>query len=312
MTTIEFIAIGVLQALLVLLCAPLYSGLSRVLRAKMHNRRGPSIFQNYRDIAKLMKRQMVVSEQANWIFKFTPYFSMGAMLLLSMIIPVLITRSPLGTIGDLIFVIYFFALSRFFFSLSGMDSGSTFGGIGGRRELLLSVLVEPVMLLSLFVMALLAKSTNLGVISTKISSGLIIYNPSVWLGMLAFAFATFVEMGKLPFDVGEAEQELQEGPLSEYSGHSLAIMKWGLNMKQLTLVALFLAVYFPYGSMSDLSISGLASALFLFLLKVTIVFILVSIFENAMARVRFMKASTITWTALGAGILSFVFYLANV
>jgi len=312
MTSVELITIGIFQALLVLICAPLYSGLSRVLRAKMHNRRGPSIFQNYLDIAKLMKRQMVIAEQSSWIFKFTPYFSMAAMLLLAMMIPILIMRSPFGTIGDLIFVIYFFALSRFLFSLSGMDTGSTFGGIGGRRELLLSVLVEPVMMLSLFVMALLAKSTNLGVISTKISTGQIIYNPSVWLGMLAFGFATFVEMGKLPFDVGEAEQELQEGPLSEYSGHSLAVMKWGLYMKQMTLVALFLAVFFPYGSMSTLSFSGLASALLIFLLKLTFIYALMSVFENAMARVQFMKASTITWTALGAGILSFVFYLANV
>jgi hydrogenase-4 component C len=312
MISAELIAIGIIQGLLVLTCAPLYSGLSRVLRAKMHNRRGPSIFQNYRDIAKLMRRQVVVTEQAGWIFKFTPYFSMAAMLLLAMMIPILVLSSPFGTIGDLIFVIYFFALSRFLFSLSGMDTGSTFGGIGGRRELLLSVLVEPVMMLSLFVMALLAKSTNLGVISTKIATGQIIYNPSVWLGMLAFAFATFVEMGKLPFDVGEAEQELQEGPLSEYSGRSLAVMRWGLYMKQMTLVALFLAVFFPYGSMPALSFSGLAAALIIFLIKVVIIYLLVSIFENAMARVRFMKASTVTWTALGAGILSFVFYLANV
>jgi hydrogenase-4 component C len=312
MMTAEMIFIGILQAVLILFGAPLFSGFSRVLRAKMHNRRGPGVFQNYRDIAKLMKRQMVISEQTSWIFGFTPYFTMAAMLFLAMIIPMLVTRSPLGTIGDLIFVVYFLALSRFFFSLSGMDSGSTFGGIGGRREVLLSVLIEPVLMLSLFVMALLAKSTNLGVISTQIATGRIIYNPSVWLGMLAFAFATFAEMGKLPFDVAEAEQELQEGPLAEYSGHSLAIMKWGLYMKQMTLVALFLAIFFPYGSMSSLSFSGLASVLLIFLLKITVIYLLVAVFENAMARVRFMKASAVTWTALGAGILSFVFYLANV
>jgi hydrogenase-4 component C len=129
---------------------------------------------------------------------------------------------------------------------------------------------------------------------------------------MAFAFAVFVEMGKLPFDVAEAEQELQEGPLTEYSGHSLAIMKWGLYMKQMILIALFLAIFFPFGSFSGLSFSGSALALIVFLLKVIFIYVIVAIFENSMARVRFMKASSVTWTALGAGILSFVFYLANV
>jgi len=312
MTTFELISTGIIQAILVLIFSPLFSGFSRVLRAKMHSRRGPGIFQNYRDIVKLMKRQMVISEQVSWVFRFTPYFTMAAMLLLAMMIPIISTVSPLGMVGDLIFVIYFFALSKFLFSLSGMDSGSPFGGIGGRRELLLSVLIEPVMMLSLFVLALLAKSTNLGVISTKIATGQIIYLPSVWLAMLAFAFAIFVEMGKLPFDVAEAEQELQEGPLTEYSGHSLAIMKWGLYMKQMTLAALFLAMFFPFGSLSSLSYSGFAFSLIVFLLKLTFIYVLVALLENSMARVRFMKASTVTWTALGAGLLSFVFYLANV
>jgi len=86
------------------------------LRAKMHSRRGPGIFQNYRDIVKLMKRQMVISEQVSWVFRFTPYFTMAAMLLLAMMIPIISTVSPLGMVGDLIFVIYFFALSKFLFS----------------------------------------------------------------------------------------------------------------------------------------------------------------------------------------------------
>ncbi len=203
-------------------------------------------------------------------------------------------------------------MSRFFFSLAGLETGSTFGGIGARREQLLSVLIEPVMLLVLFVMALLAGSTNLGTISAKIASGQVPYYTSVWLGMLAFAFASFVEMGKLPFDLGEAEQELQEGPLTEFSGRSLALLKWGIYMKQMVLVALFLAVFLPFGSMTELTIPGILLAMAAFLLKVALFYFIVGILENAMARVRFMKASAVTWAALGAAILSFVFYLANV
>ncbi|MBM3124416.1 MAG: hydrogenase [Chloroflexi bacterium] len=309
--------VGLLQALVILAVAPLFSGFSRVMRAKMHNRRGPSIFQNYRDIVKLMKRQEVVSEQAGWVFRATPYITIVSMLLIAAIIPVFTSRSPFEWVGDLILVVYLYALSRFFFSVSGLETGSTFGGMGGRRELLISALIEPVMLLVLFVMALLAGSTNLGVISTKVATGQIPLYTSVWLGMLAFAFASFVEMGKLPFDLAEAEQELQEGPLTEFSGKSLALMKWGIYMKQVVLVALFVSVFLPFGSVtatslvSQLWISVLL-AVVIFFAKAFLLYFIVAVLENAMARVRFLKASAVTWTALGAAILSFVFYLANV
>jgi hydrogenase-4 component C len=312
MLSASMIIIGLLQALAILLLAPLFSGFSRVMRAKMHSRHGPQIWQNYRDLAKLMKRQEVVSSQTGWVFRATPYVLMISALLVAMIIPILTAQSPFGFVGDLILVIYLFALGRFFFSLSGMDTGSSFGGIGARRELLVSVLIEPIMLLVLFVMALLAGSTNLGTISSKISSGQIPYYTSVWLGMLAFAFAAFVEMGKLPFDLAEAEQELQEGPLSEYSGRSLAILKWGIYIKQVVLVALFLAVFLPFGNMVQLSPLSAVLAVIVFLLKAIFFYFIVAILENSMARVRFLKVSSVTWAALGAAVLSFVFYLANV
>jgi hydrogenase-4 component C len=239
------------------------------------------------------------------------------MLLIAAILPIFTTESPFDWAGDLILVVYLYALSRFFFSISGLETGSTFGGMGGRRELLISVLIEPVMVLVLFVMALLAGSTNLGVISGKVATGQIPLYTSVWLGMLAFAFASYVEMGKLPFDLAEAEQELQEGPLTEYSGKSLAMMKWGIYMKQIVLVALFLAVFLPFGSVTTFApgpqlLPSILLAVAVFFLKAFVFYFIVAVLENAMARVRFLKASAVTWTALGAAILSFVFYLANV
>jgi hydrogenase-4 component C len=316
MSSTSMFFIGFLQALVILIVAPLFAGFSRVMRAKMHNRQGPSIFQNYRDIFKLMKRQEVISEQSSWVFRATPYITFIVMLLIAAIVPIFTTRSPFEWVGDLILVVYLYALARFFFSLSGLDTGSTFGGMGGRRELFLSVLIEPVMVLVLFVMALLAGSTNLSVISTKVATGQIPLYTSVWLGMMAFAFASFVEMGKLPFDLAEAEQELQEGPLTEFSGKSLALMKWGIYMKQVAIVALFIAVFLPFGSVTGQSglpwILAVLLSIAVFFLKVLGFYFIVGVLENAMARTRFIKASSVTWTALGAAILSFVFYLANV
>lgn len=306
------IGLGLLQAVLLLLLAPLFSGFSRVMRAKMHSRKGPPLLQNYRDIAKLMTRQEVVSEQTGWIFRVTPYLSLACMFLVALIIPVVVAGSPLEAAGDLILIIYLFALPRFFFALAGLESGSTFGGIGARRELLVSALVEPILLLVVFVMALLAGTTNLGGISTQVATGAFPYSLAYLLGMAAFAFAVYVEMGKLPFDLGEAEQELQEGPLAEYSGRSLAILKWSIYLKQLVLVALFLALFIPFGAMTILSLLGLILAAVVFLLKAVLWYFIAAILENAMARTRFMNAPAIVWVALGAALLSFVFYLANV
>lgn len=312
MTTGSLIIIGIVQALLIAALAPLYSGFSRVLRAKMHSRHGPPLLQNYYDLFKLMKRQEIVPAQGALIFRITPYFTTVAVLLAVMIIPILAAASPFGWAGDMILVIYLLALVRFFTSLSGLASGSTFGGMAARRELLISALVEPLILLVLFVMALLASSTNLGVISTSVATGKLPYYATVWLGMISFAFVVFIEAGKLPFDVGEAEQELQEGPLTEYSGHGLALMKWGIYMKQLAVVALFLAVFIPFGSMTTLSIGAVILAVLAFLLKAVVLYLLAAIVENGMARVRFIKAPAVTWIAVGVGLLCFAFYLVRI
>lgn len=307
-----FWLIGLLQAFLLLLLAPLYSGFARVLRAKMHSRTGPPLLQNYRDIRKLMTRQEVVSNQAGWIFHLMPYLSLGTMFMLAMIIPVLTTISPLTGAGDLILIVYLFAIPRIFFAIAGLETGSTFGGIGARRELLVSALVEPVLLLVIFIMALLAGTTNLGQISTQVATGSFPYSLAYLLGLAAFAFAVYIEMGKLPFDLGEAEQELQEGPLAEYSGRSLAILKWSIYLKQLVLVALFLALFIPFGAMTTLTAAAFVVALLVFPLKAVLWYFVAAIFENAMARTRFMNAPAIVWMALGMALLSFVFYLANV
>lgn len=312
MTTGSLILIGLLQALLIALAAPLFSGFARVLRAKMHSRHGPGILQNYYDLIKLMKRQEIVPVQGSLVFRFTPYLVIVAVLLVAMLLPILTTVSPFGWVGDMILAIYLLALVRFFTSVSGLAAGSTFGGMGARRELYLAALTEPVLLLVLFVMALLAGSTNLGVISGGVASGKVPYYATVWLGMISAAFVVFVEAGKLPFDLSEAEQELQEGPLTEYSGHGLALMKWGAYMKQLALVSLFLAVFVPFGSMTTPSVGAGLLALLIFLVKAAALYFVAAIVENGMARVRFIKAPATTWIALGVGLLCFAFYLVRI
>jgi len=304
--------IGLGQAVLLLLVAPLFTGLSRVLRAKLHARKGPDLFQDYRDLLKLLKREEVVPTQASWVFRATPYIVMAATLLIAMMIPIVTRQAPLGMAGDLLAVVYLLTLIRFFLSLGGLDSGSGFAGIGASREMALGVLVEPTVILVLFVLASLSGSTDLGTISQKMAAGELPYDhPAIWLGMAAFAVATFMETGRIPFDLAEAEPEIQEGPLTEYSGRALALLKWSLALKQVVVIALFLAVFVPFGSAAVAGPVPIFVSLLVFLLKVAGFFVVAALLENSMARLHLFKAPAVTWAVFGLALLSFVFYLAG-
>lgn len=301
---------AVVQAIFLLLLTPLFTGISRQIRAKMHSRQGPGIMQDYRDIIKLLKRQSVAPRDSGFIFRVMPYVLLGSMLLLAMALPVVTTTSLFSGAGDLIIILYIFALFRFFFSLSGLDTGSPFAGIGASRELTLGVLVEPILFLGLLVVALIAGSTNIGSISAVMSQGWVSPTATL-LAMLACGFATFIEMGKIPFDVAEAEQELQEGPLTEYSGSGLALVKWGIGLKQVVVAVLFLSIFFPFGSASVLTAGSLLLALVVMLVKLLVIFVLASLVENSLARGRFLLTHHVTWLGFGVAALGFVFYLTG-
>jgi hydrogenase-4 component C len=129
--------------------------------------------------------------------------------------------------------------------------------------------------------------------------------------MLAFAFTVFIEMGKLPFDMAEAEQELQEGPLTEYSGPSLALLKLGLGLKKVVMAQFLLGVFLPFGCASALDAGSLAIAAIALPLKLLLLFSLAGLIENGMARGRFLLISRVTWVGFGLATLSFVFYLTG-
>lgn len=304
-------ACALIQAIVLLALSPLYSGISRVLRAKLHGRKGPGIFQEYRDLVKLLHRQEIAPENSGAIFRLMPWVLLGSMIVVAMALPMLSDASPFGAGGDIITLIYLLAVYRFFFSLAGLDSGSPFAGIGASRELTLGVLVEPTLILSLLVVALAAGSTNIGHISQALASGHWAKPVATVLAMLACAFVSFVEMGKLPFDVAEAEQELQEGPLTEYSGAGLAMVKWGISLKQVVMGALFLSVFIPFGKAESFTFAALLLGFIALLIKLLVVFVLAALVENSLARGRFLLTSRTTWLGFGVAALAFVFYLTG-
>ncbi|MFS2222674.1 respiratory chain complex I subunit 1 family protein [Pantoea sp. B65] len=301
--------LALLQALMLLALAPWFAGFNRVLRAKMHSRRGPGVLQEYRDIAKLLKRQSVAPAASGMAFRCMPYLLIGGLLVIATALPVVTFATPLGAAGDLLTVIYLFAVVRLVFALAGLDTGSTFTALGASREAVLGVLVEPILLLALWVAALVAGSTSLSAISRTVAHWPLASSLTLLLAGLACAFATFIEMGKLPFDMAEAEQELQEGPLTEYSGAALGVLKLGISLKQLVVLQLFAGLFLPFGLAERLAAGPLLLALILCLLKLIIAVLLIALIENSVARLRFLKTSRATWAGFGLAFLALVSWL---
>ncbi|MDZ4383086.1 MAG: NADH-quinone oxidoreductase subunit H, partial [Thermodesulfovibrionia bacterium] len=149
------------QFLIIIILSPLVNGIIKKLKANMQGRVGPGIFQPYYDMVRLFKKDMVISSITSWIFKATPYIVFTSTIAAAMIVPVITTRVPFGMMGDVIALIYIFALGRFFMALAGLDAGTAFGGEGSSREMTVAILVEPMMMLSIFTAAISAGSTNI-------------------------------------------------------------------------------------------------------------------------------------------------------
>ena len=306
------IILAVVQPLLLLALAPLFSGFSRVLRAKMHGRKGPSIFQDYYDLAKLFKREDLRTENSGFPFRIMPVLFLATVLLLAMAIPLVTLRSPIPFLGDFILVVYLLVLPRFFFALASVDSSGSYPSVGGIRELLVSALIEPAIIIALFTVAISTGMSNLGDMAASIQAFAIDTPVAIVIAGCAMAACCYVELGKLPFDMAEAEQEIQEGPLAEYSGPSLAILKLAMTLKQMLMAGLFITLFLPFGNAAELTLPALASGTIWFYVKLSIVFLVCAVIENTVMRTRFKNLSRNTWMIVGCSVLSFVFLIVGV
>ena len=310
-----------LQAVIVVVLAPFFAGLGRVIRAKMHARTGPGVFQEYHDLAKLFRRGEKSEGQSSMISRIMPPIYLGVIIVLSAGMPLAIQTSPLMFLADIITVLYLLALPRFMFSLASIDSGATYSSLGGIRELIVGVLVEPSLILSLIVLALCFGTTNIGYIAYSIGSTFN-YNLSevlpsfptaaVVVAGIAFAISCYIEMGKVPFDMAEAEQELQEGPLAGYSGPSLAMLKLAIEAKQIVIASLFISIFLPFGAAQSLAVPSVVFGFVYYIFKLFIVMLIVSLIENAVMRVRYKFLGRYTWIVTGIAALSFVFVIIGI
>jgi formate hydrogenlyase subunit 4 len=298
-----------LQFLIIVLFSPLLNGIIKKLKANMQGRTGPGIFQPYFDLIRLFRKDMVVSVVASWIFRATPYIVMTSVIAASMIVPVITTTSPFGMIGDVIALIYILALGRFFMALAGLDTGTAFGGEGSSREMTIAVLVEPMMMLSIFTAAVSAGSTNIARIAETQN---MLYSPSHVLALSAFIVAVIAETGRIPVDNPDTHLELtmvHEGMLLEYSGRYLALMEWAHYIKQMLLFTITADIFFPVGIAHTTELHGIAVSSGIYVIKMLFLAAAMALIESSRSKMRFFQLPSLLGGAFVLALLSLVIHI---
>jgi formate hydrogenlyase subunit 4 len=297
------------QFIIIILFSPLVSGVIKKLKANMQGRVGPSVLQPYYDLLRLFKKDMVVSTVTSWIFKATPFIVFTATIAAAMIVPIVSTASSYSMMGDVIALIYLFALARFFMALAGLDAGTGFGGEGSSREMTVAILVEPMMMLALFTASISAGSTNLARIAATSSA---VFSPSHVLALAAFIVAIIAETGRVPVDNPDTHLELtmiHEGMILEYSGRYLALMEWAHSIKQMVLFTLAADIFFPVGIMQADGTNNIIAASTAYAGKMLALALLMALVESTRAKVRFFRLPSILGGAFVLAFLSLVTHI---
>ena len=306
----NFLAKAGLQLALLLLIAPLLSGIIKTMKARLQTRRGPGVLQSYRDIFKLFRKGMVIPETASWIFSATPYIVFVSAALVGLMIPMTTTDAPLSLFGGVLAVVYLLALGRFFLALGGLDAGSSFGGLGSSREMTISAIAEPAMMLAIFTVALAANSTNLSeMANVAVSQSWKFLAPSQMLAFAALFIVLIAETGRIPVDNPATHLELtmiHEAMILEYSGPYLALLEYGASLKQLVLMTLVVNTFFPFGLSSDWTLQGLGLGLLFYLTKMLLLSCLIVLIETTNAKLRLFRVPELLMVSFIFGALALI------
>jgi len=272
--------------------APLLAGWVKRVKCHMQNRAAPALWQPYRDLAKLFRKDMVLAENASWLFRATPYIVFGAMSLAAAAVPLVAVDLPTGAIADVIVLVGFFALARFFTALAGMDIGTAFGGMGSSREMTIAALAEPAMLMAVFTLSMTAGSTNLSsAIHYVLDAGLVL-RPSFLFALLALAMVAVAETGRVPVDNPATHLELtmiHEAMILEYSGRHLALIEWAAQIKLMIYAVLVANIFWPWGIAQEFTSEALGIGVVAIATKLTALAVVLVVWETVLAKLRIFR-----------------------
>lgn len=298
------IIIVLLQVIFLILASPLISGFIKKIKNNIRMRKGAPVLQPYYNLSKLFSKDEVISEHASWIFRIAPYIVFASSVAAAFLVPVVTSQSNFNYMGDLILLVFIFALGRFFISLAGLETGSSFGGMGSSREMFISSLAEPVAVLSVFVIALNAGSTSLSAVSS-----LHLFRFSTFAAALSFFLVIITETSRIPVDNQETHLELtmiHEAMVLEYSGRSLAVIELASYIKQIVLFTLLANAFLPAGLPDTFELFQVISGFGIYIAKIIIISVIVGIIEISVAKMRLFRAVDFLSFALFLSIIAIV------
>jgi formate hydrogenlyase subunit 4 len=294
------------QMLAVLALAPLLLGFTRKVKAHLLRRRGPPVLQPYRDLLKLIRKEVVLAQNASWLFRSAPYLIFAATWVAAALVPTFATGLAFSGVGDMLAIIALMGSARFFLALAGMDIGTSFGGIGSSREMLFASLAEPAMIMIVFTMALVAGSTRLSVVAAFMQDNASL-RVSLGLAAASLAIVAVAENARIPVDNPATHLELtmvHEAMVLEYSGRHLAMIELASAVKLLLYVSLVACIFVPWG----LAPAGGGPAAYavgtaVYLGKLLIGGFLLVLFETSIAKMRVFRVPQFLGAALMLGLL---------
>jgi formate hydrogenlyase subunit 4 len=308
MVLIRDLAVQGAQMLLVLFLAPLFTGFVRKVKARLLRRQGPPLIQPYRDLVRLARKEVVLAESASWLFRVIPYLVFAATWVAASLIPTFRTGLLFSWSADLIAIIALLGNARFFLALAGLDVGTSFGGIGSSREVMIASLAEPAMLMVVFTLALIAGSTQLSTIAQFMASPEVGLRVSLGLGLLGLVMVAIAENGRIPIDNPATHLELtmvHEAMVLEYSGRHLALIELSSSLKLILYVSLLACLFAPWGiETADAAASALAIGIAAYVAKLALGGFLLAVFETSIAKMRVFRVPEFLGAALMLGLLA--------
>ncbi len=297
-----------LQVALVIVIAPLVLGVTRKIKARLLRRIGPAVLQPYRDLWKLLHKEAVLAHNASWIYRVAPYLVFAATWVGAALVPTYATGLLFSWSADLIAIVALLATARFALALAGMDVGTAFGGIGSSREMLISSLAEPAMLLVVFTVALVARTTQLSAIADHMINAPVGLRVSLGLGLFAFVFIAVAENARIPIDNPATHLELtmvHEAMVLEYSGRHLAMIEAAAALKLVLYFSLLACLFFPFGiATEDKTVVSVALGIITYPIKLLVLACLLPIGETAVAKMRVFRYPIFLGGAFAAAALA--------
>jgi formate hydrogenlyase subunit 4 len=308
MVLIRDLSIQGVQMLLVLLVAPLFTGFVRKVKARLLRRQGPSLVQPYFDLARLMRKDVVLADNASWLFRVIPYLVFAATWVAASLVPTFRTGLLFSWSADLIAIAALIGSGRFFLALAGLDAGTSFGGIGSSREVMIASLAEPAMIMIVFTLALIAGSTQLSTIAAFMASSTVGLRVSLALALVALIMVGIAENGRIPIDNPATHLELtmvHEAMVLEYSGRHLALIELAGSLKLVLYVSLVACLFAPWGIESAGSgLQALAVGAVAYIGKLAVGGVLLALFETLIAKMRVFRVPEFLGAALMLGLLA--------